>query len=176
MVMTICASKLPKEQDVQGGVKVITRPDIRWGRRDIKSISLLPNILAKQEAAKNSAREAWLIDGANISEGAASNSYIVTSSGELVTHEANERILGGVTRDVVLKLARKDGIKVIERAFSIADIKQAAEAFLTSTSANVLPVVKVDDMVIGKGRPGPVTQKLQALYDTHIFKQTGKFI
>lgn len=176
LVMTVCAAKLPKEHEVRAGVKVITHPDLRWARRDIKSISLLPNILAKQEAAANSAREAWLLDGQSISEGSASNSYIVTTSGEVITHQADELILGGVTRDVVLRLAKKNGIKISERAFSLAEVAQAAEAFLTSTSANVLPVVKVDDMVIGNGKPGPVTQKLQALYDSHVLKQTGKML
>ncbi len=93
-----------------------------------------------------------------------------------MTHHADERILGGITRDVVLKLARKAGIDVAERAFTVAKMRQAAEAFLTSTSANVLPVVKVDDTLIGKGRPGEVTRKLQELYATHIFNQTGKNI
>lgn len=177
LVMTICTAKLPKPHEVQDGVKVITCPDQRWSRRDIKSISLLPNILAKQQAANQQAREAWLIeDGLTISEGAASNAYIVTREGELVTHHLDEHILGGVTRDVVLMLARKNDIRLSERSFNLVELKQAAEAFITSTSANVLPVVKIDDMVVGKGKPGPVTRRLQELYNQHIFKETGKQI
>jgi D-alanine transaminase len=174
LVMTLCRAKLPKDSEVRNGVAVITRPDIRWGRRDIKSISLLPNILAKQKAAEVSAREAWLVDGDIISEGSASNSYIISKSGELITHPANECILGGITRDVVLKLARKSGIKVSERVFTLSEIKQVAEAFLTSTSANVLPVVKVDNHVIGDGKVGKITKQLNDLYTAHIFNQTGK--
>lgn len=174
LVMTVCRAKLPKDSEVRDGVKVITQPDIRWGRRDIKSISLLPNLLAKQKAAEVGAREAWLVDGDIISEGSASNSYIVSKAGDLITHPANEFILGGITRDVVLALARKEGIKVHERVFTLAEVKQASEAFITSTSANVLPVVKINEMTVGDGKVGNVTRRLNQLYTAHIFKQTGK--
>jgi len=174
LTMTVCAAKLPKLHEIQDGVQVITAPDQRWHRRDIKSVSLLANILAKQEASKKKAREAWLIDNGNeISEGAVSNAYIVTKSGELVTHHANEQILGGITRDVVLKLAKKAGIKVAERAFNTVEMKAAAEAFITSTSANVLPVVGIDGKPVGSGKVGEVTRKLQELYDAHVYKETG---
>jgi len=173
--MTVCGPKYPKPQEVKNGVNAITLPDHRWHRRDIKSVALLPNILAKQEASRKSAREAWLVmEDGKISEGSVSNTYIVNNKGELVTHPADTHILGGVTRDVVLQLARANNIKVIEKPFSLADAKNAAEAFITSTSANVLPVVKLDDVAIGKGKPGPVTQKLMSLYHAHIFAQTGK--
>jgi len=171
-VITICNAKFPKPYEIADGVKVMTYPDHRWERRDIKSVSLLANIIAKQEASKHQKREAWLVmQNGQISEGAVSNAYIVTKSGELVTHPADKHILGGVTRDVVLRLARKAGIKVAERSFNMDDVKQAAEAFITSTSINVLPVAQVDDIVIGK--PGAVTRKLQALYNAHVFEQTG---
>lgn len=173
VVMTVCAAKFPKPHEIRDGVKVITQQDQRWARRDIKTVSLLANVLAKQEASKHGAREAWLIEDGHITEGAVSNSYIVTPKGEILTHPANHRILGGITREMVLELARGAGIKVTERPYTMNDVKNAAEAFLTSTSANVLPVVKVDDMVVGSGKPGTVTQKLQALYAKHIFKQTG---
>jgi D-alanine transaminase len=175
LVMTVCAPKLPKQHEVQSGVKVITSPDIRWARRDIKSIALLPNVLAKQGASRQQAREAWLFDEKNIvSEGAVSNAYIITKSGEIITHPADVHILPGITRHVVLQLARKAGIKVKERAFSVADARKASEAFLTSTSANILPVVTIDGKRVGNGKPGSVTSKLQQLYAAHIFKQTGK--
>jgi len=176
LVMTVCAAKLPKAQDVRNGVRVITRPDIRWGRCDVKSVALLANILAKQDAAERSAREAWLVKGDVVTEGSASNAYIVTAAGELVTHHANKSILGGVVRDVVLKLARDAGIKVSERAFNVVEIPDAAEAFITSTSANVLPVSHVDEQRIGDGKPGAVTVKLQELYAGHMFEQTGKLL
>lgn len=176
LVMTVCAAKLPKEHEVKNGVKVITAPDLRWARRDIKSISLLANILAKQQASKAQARESWLIEGdGTVSEGAASNAYIVIG-GQVVTHPTGNEILGGITRDVLLKLAKKAGIPVAERAFSAVEMKKAEEAFLTSTSANVLPVVKIDDMTVGSGKPGPVTCKLQEIYNAHVLKQTGKIL
>lgn len=175
LVMTVCGPKTPKPHEVKNGVKVITLPDIRWGRCDIKSIALLPNVLAKQEATAQHTREAWLVrDDRSVSEGAVSNAYIVSKDGELVTHPLDEHVLGGITRDVVLKLARKAGIPVAERAFNTVEIGSAREAFITSTSANVLPVVKVDDSLIGDGKPGPVTRQLQELYHTYIFKQTGR--
>lgn len=175
LIMTVCAAKTPKPYELEQGVKVITQPDMRWGRCDIKSVGLLANVLAKQEAARKNTREAWLLKEDNmVTEGAVSNAYIITKSGTLVTHHADEQILGGITRDVVLKLARKAGIAVEERAFNMVEVKSAAEAFITSTSANVLPVVKVDEHMIGKGRPGEITGKLQALYNAHVFKQTGK--
>jgi len=176
LVITVCGSKLPSEDQLKNGVKVITQPDIRWDRCDIKSLSLLGNILAKQTAAEVKAREAWLVDGKTVTEGSASNAYIVTKKGELITHPANHAILGGITRDVVLKLARKHKITVRERSFTLAEAKSAAEAFMTSTSANVLPVVMVDNQRIGSGKPGPITMQLQELYAKHIFKQTGKRI
>jgi len=174
LVMTVCAPKLPKAHDVKNGVKVITHTDIRWGRRDVKSVSLLANILAKQEAAVDGAREAWLLEGKVITEGSASNAYIINKKGEVLTHPATEKILGGITRDVLLGLAVEAGIGVVEAPFTMAQVHGAAEAFLTSTSANVLPVTKVDDTLVGNGKPGAVTQQLQALYAEHIMFQTGK--
>lgn len=173
LVMTVCAPKTPKPQEIKDGVKVITQPDLRWARRDIKSVSLLANVLAKQAATQAKAREAWLLEGKMVTEGAVSNAYIITKSGEVITHPADEHILGGVTRDVVLRLARKAGVAVVERPIPLAEIKQSAEAFITSTSANVLPVVKVDDVTIGNGKVGDITKKLLALYHAHIFKETG---
>ncbi|MDX2073415.1 MAG: D-amino-acid transaminase [Alphaproteobacteria bacterium] len=173
--ITVCGPKTPKPQEIKNGVQAITHPDHRWYRRDIKSVSLLANVIAKQEASKHGVREAWLVmEDDKVSEGSVSNAYIVGAKNEIVTHPADTHILGGVTRDVVLKLARANDIKVVEKAFTVSDVKYAAEAFITSTSANVLPLVRLDDIVIGKGKPGPVTQKLMALYNAHILAQTGK--
>lgn len=173
LVMTVGVAKLPKPHEVKDGVAVMTHPDCRWERRDIKSVALLANVLAKQEAAKRGLREAWLVEKGYITEGAVSNSYIVDGKGVLITHPADTHILGGITRDVVLKLAKKSGIAVEERAFSENEMRQAAEAFITSTSANVLPVTKIDGKPVGKGKPGPVTLALQEIYAKHIYKQTG---
>lgn len=175
LTMTVCSPKYPKTSEIKDGVRVMTHPDYRWNRRDIKSVSLLANVLAKQEASSKGLREAWLVmDDEKISEGSVSNAYIVDAKGALITHHADTHILGGVTRDVVLQLARRAGIIVHERPFSVPEIKAAQEAFITSTSANVLPVVKVDNITIGKGKPGAVTKKLMELYHDHIYAQTGK--
>lgn len=174
LVMTVCGPKRPKPHDVKNGVRAITHPDIRWLRRDIKSVSLLANVVARQKAADVQAREAWMIDGGVVTEGAVSNAYIVNEKGEVVTHPADVHILNGITRGVVLRLAREIGVAVREEAFSVSDIEKAAEAFITSTSAGVLPVTRVDDIIIGGNKPGPVTQRLQAAYNHHIFTQTGK--
>lgn len=174
LVMTVCAPKLPKPHEMKNGVRAITFPDQRWARRDIKSVGLLPNVLAKQEAARRQAREAWLFrEDGRMTEGAVSNTYIINNKGVLVTHPADHDILGGVTRDVVLMLARKAGIGVEEKVFTEAQMRGASEAFITSTSANVLPVVKIDDTMIGSGKPGPLTLKLQELYEEHVYAQTG---
>jgi len=175
LVLTICESKAPKAGDAAKGVRVITHPDERWEHCDIKSISLLANVLAKQASALAGAKEAWLLrEGGTVTEGAASNAYIVTEKEGIVTHPADRHILGGITRDKVLSLARENGIRVSERTFTINEAHAAQEAFLTSTSPNVLPVVQIDDTVIGNGKPGPVTQKLMQLYFEHIRAQTGK--
>lgn len=175
LTMTVCAPKSPRPEEMKHGVHVITAPDHRWHRRDIKSVSLLANILAKQQASMKSAREAWLsLEDGTFTEGSASNIYIVNGKGELRTHPADHHILGGVARDVVLGLARANGVKVVEKPFTRNDIKNSQEAFMTSTSINVLPVVRIDDIRIGSGKPGSVTKKLMELYHAHIFAQTGK--
>ena len=174
LVMTICSAKTPKPQEINDGVKVISMSDNRWERRDIKSVSLLGNVLCKQAASRAGVREAWLMEAdGTVNDGAVSNAFIV-KDGELVTHQADKNILGGITRDVVLQLAKKAGIPVSERAFTITEAKAADEAFLTSTSVNVLPVVKINDRLVENGKVGEITKKLQELYSEHIYKQTGK--
>jgi D-alanine transaminase len=175
LVMTVTHAKLPKLAEVEQGVKVISTRDTRWSRRDIKSVALLANVIAKQEAARQQTREAWLVDAEGmVSEGAVSNAYIVSREGVLITHPADRHILNGITRQVVLKLARKAGVEVVERPFSLNEAHNAAEAFITSTSANILPVVQLDDRRIGAGKPGPVTKKLLKLYLDHVKQQTRK--
>lgn len=148
------------------GVKVITTPDIRWGRCDIKSTSLLPNVLAKQAAREAGAYEAWLVDRDGfVTEGASSNAWIVTRDGELVTRALDAAILGGVTRLSVLELAQAEGLKVVQRPFRVEDAQGAREAFLTSASSFVLPVTAIDDRTVANGRPGSLTTRLRALYD-----------
>lgn len=175
LTMVVNGPKIPKEKDVQGGISAVAVKDIRWARRDIKSIALLPNTLAKRDAMQAGAREAWLVnDNGEVTEASASNSFIVTAKGEIITHPANQWILGGITRHVVLGIARKAGYKVIERPFSLKEAMSAKEAFITGTTANVLPVVSLEGKPVGNGKPGPVTLRLLALYHDHIYRQTGK--
>ncbi len=175
LTMAVTGPKMPKDKEVKEGVSVITAKEIRWARRDIKSISLLPNVLAKQEAAAAGAREAWLVDEKGIiSEGSVSNNAIVNAKGEIITHPANQNILGGITREVMIRLAKKAGYRVVERPFSLKEALAAKEAFATGTTTNVLPVVRIDGKKIGNGKPGEVTLALLALYYQHILKETGK--
>lgn len=169
VAVTVRQAHFPSAGEREEGVGVITLPDLRWGRCDIKSISLLPNAMARQQAAAAGRREAWLIDQAgNVTEGSASNAYIIDQDGRLVTHPLSERILGGVTRAVLLELARADGIEVVERPFSLAEAKEAREAALSSTSSLLLPVTAIDDRTVGNGHPGSVVRRLAALYDDHL--------
>ncbi len=149
------------------GISVITVPDNRWGRVDIKTIGLLPNVLARQEARERGARDAWFVDEQGfVTEGAASNAWIVTQEGVLVTRPASSRILTGITMTVVKEVAAGLQLRCEERAFSVAEAKAAREAFLTSATQTVMPVVAIDGQAIGDGRPGPVARRLrEAFYE-----------
>jgi D-alanine transaminase len=169
LVVTVRKPSFPSASERDQGVGVITCPDLRWGRCDIKSINLLPNVMARQQAAAAGCREAWLVDREGmVTEGSASNAYIVDQEGRLVTHPLSERILGGVTRSVVLEIARGAGIPVVERPFSLAEAQAAREAALTSTSSLVLPVTAIDERTVGNGHPGTVVRQLMTLYDAHL--------
>jgi D-alanine transaminase len=147
------------------GIAVKTIPDPRWARCDIKSIMLLGQVLAKREAAAAGAQEAWLVDSAGfITEGASSSALIVTQDGVLVTRPNSRAILPGCTRKAVMAIAERDGVKVEQRLFSIAEALGAREAILTSASNFVLPVVKIDGEPVGDGRPGPIAKRLRELY------------
>ena len=169
LVVTVRRPTFPSVLERERGVRVISLADLRWGRCDIKSINLLPNVLARQEAASRGCREAWLVDATGrVTEGSASNAYIVDRAGRLVTHPLTERILGGVTRAVLLELARGNGIEVDERPFTLEEVHEAAEAALSSTSSWLLPVVEIDGARLGEGRPGPVTSRLMSLYADYL--------
>jgi D-alanine transaminase len=169
LVMTARNQKPPDPDLVRRGVAVITLPDIRWGRRDIKSVALLPNVLAKQRAKEAGAYEAWLIDEAGrVTEGASSNAWIVSAAGELITAACGADILSGVTRGALLGLAQLQGLAISERPFTLREALSAREAFLTSSSNTVLPVVRIDGTAIGGGVPGPLALSLRALYDRRI--------
>ncbi len=169
IVITARRGGRPSLGNRENGVRVVTVADIRWARCDIKSISLLPNVLAKQTAREAGAYEAWQVDrDGMVTEGASSNAWIIDIDGNLVTRPLTNTILGGITRQVLKQLADEHGIRVIERAFSVAEAKAAREAFVTSANSFVTPVVQIDDQVIGNGRPGSTVARLGALYDAHV--------
>jgi D-alanine transaminase len=168
VVMTVRPMVPPARALVENGVGVITVPDIRWQRPDIKSVSLLPNILAKQQAVRKGVYEAWQVDANGmVTEGTSTNAWIVVGD-RLVTHAPDHAILNGVTRLALLEMAAAEGLTLEERAFGADEARQADEAFLTSTTAFVMPIVKIDDSVIGDGKPGPRTRALLARYDAHL--------
>lgn len=165
-VVVTARNAVPKVAQREAGVGVVSTPDIRWKRCDIKSVSLLPNVLAKQKAVESGVYEAWQIDEDGfVTEGSATNAWIVTKDGEIVTRHTDASILSGVTRLAVMALAERDGITVVERPFSLEEAKAAKEAFLTSTTSNVMPVIEIDGSVIGNGHPGTVTRALSELYE-----------
>lgn len=146
------------------GVRVITQSDIRWGRVDIKTVSLLPNVLAKQAAKEAGAYEAWLVRDGKVTEGSSSNAWIVDKKGVLITHPKGNEILGGITRETAIACAEELQIRVEERPFTIEEAMGAAEAFLTSATNLVLPIVAIDGEPVGDGAPGPVALRLREAY------------
>jgi D-alanine transaminase len=150
---------------LRDGAPVITVPDQRWGRCDIKSLNLLPNVLAKQAAAEQGAHEAWLVDAAgNITEGSSTSAWIVTKDGVLATRPNGNEILPGVTRAIVVDVVRDLGLKLELRPFSLEEARRAREAFITSTNNFVLPITRIDGQPVGDGKPGPTAQRLRAAY------------
>lgn len=153
---------------VENGVSVVTMPDIRWARRDIKSVSLLPNVLAKQAAREAGAYEAWLVDGDGfVTEGSSTNAWIVDRDGRLITRPAGSDILNGVTRLVLLEAARAEGVEVVERPFTPGEAGDAREAFISASSAILMPVTRIDGQPVGNGAPGSLSLRLRAAYLKH---------
>lgn len=156
------------ERTAAEGLAVITVPDNRWQRVDIKSISLLPNVLAKQAAREQGAKEAWFIDGkGQVTEGSSSNAWIVTKGGKVVTRPADNGILRGITRSVLIDVIKAQGLELEERPFTVEEAQGAREAFLTSASQIVMPVVRIDDRPVGNGAPGSVATALRAEFHRH---------
>lgn len=151
------------------GVRVITVDDERWRRPDIKSVSLLPNVLAKQLAVESGAFEAWLVDDEGlVTEGTASNAWIVTDQGEVVTRQADRSILAGITRGSLMALVYAHGLRLIDRPFSVGEARAAKEAFLTSTTSWVKPVIAIDGVPIGSGAIGGLTERLLEYYAGYV--------
>lgn len=153
------------EADPGQGVAVKTTPDIRWARCDIKTVGLLPNVLAKQAARESGAFEAWMVDGeGRVTEGASTNAWIVTKDDELVTRQTDHGILAGITRQTLKSLASALQLKLVERPFTLAEARKAKEAFITSATSFVTPVVKIDGEPVGDGRVGPAARRLREEY------------
>ncbi|MEZ5774390.1 MAG: D-amino-acid transaminase [Hyphomicrobiaceae bacterium] len=149
------------------GIAVVTVRDIRWHRPDIKTVQLLAAVLAKEEAAARGGAEAWLVDPTGyVTEGASSNAWIVAGNGRVVTRPAEHGILRGVTRMVLLDVLAAEGLTLCERAFRVEEAYEAHEAFITSASNTVMPVVSIDGHQLGEGRPGPVTMRLRKAFAT----------
>jgi len=165
LVMTTRGMDFARMAKFTAGVSVITVPDQRWARRDIKTIALLPNCLAKQKAVEAGCYEAWQVDGDGcVTEGSSSNAWILTRDNVLVTRPLNNDILHGVTRRTVIGLAREAGIALQERPFTVQEAYDAAEAYATSATSFVTPVVRIDDRPVGTGKPGPFAGRLLAAY------------
>src|SRR6516162_5342435 len=165
-------NKVRNETLAEQGIAVVTVPDNRWGRVDIKTIGLLPNVLARQAAIEQGARDAWLVDkeGA-VTEAASANAWIVTSAGALVTRPADHGILAGITRAVLFDVAKAQGLRIEERPFKLGEAYAAREAFVTAATQIVLPVVRIDGRVIGDGKPGPLATALRR--DFHRYAEWG---
>jgi len=148
----------------KSGIAVITVPDIRWARRDIKSVALLAQVLAKQAAAEAGAGEAWMIEDGKVTEGGSSSAFILTQDDVLVTRQNSSAILPGCTRKAVVALAEERQLRVEERPFTVAEALVAKEAFITSASSFVQPVVTIDGKAVADGKPGPMANRLREIY------------
>lgn len=160
------------EEKLQAGIKAIQTEDLRWLRCDIKSLNLLGNLLANQKAAEAGCDEAVLNRDGRVTEGSHSNISIV-KDGKVYTHPADNYILNGISRRVMLEICSREGIEVIEKPFTVEELQGADEIFLTGTTVEVMPVIELDGKSAGGGKPGPLTRKLQDLFKTEIENQCG---
>jgi D-alanine transaminase len=175
LVMTTKRIDFAGQSKFTDGVSVITVPDLRWARRDIKTTNLLPNCLAKQEASEAGAYEALQYDAdGNITEGTSSNAWIVGADGKLVTRHLSNDILHGVTRRTVLAIAAEEGVAFEERPFAVKEALAAREAFVTSATSFVTPVVEIDGRKVGDGKPGPLSRRLLDWYRDYAAGARGR--
>jgi len=165
---TVIAFTQPRDyggdRNATDGVRVVTTPDLRWARRDIKSIALLPQAMGKQIAKQRGAFEAWMVEDGLVTEGTSSSAFILTADGVIVTRALGREILPGLTRSRLLALIEDEKLPVDQRPFSVEEALAAREAFLTSASSFVLPVVSIDGHPVGDGKPGPIASRLRARY------------
>lgn len=162
-------------ENMKSGVKTILTEDIRWLRCDIKSLNLLPNLLAKQKASEQGCFEAIQHRGQDVTEGSLSNIFIV-KDGVVITHESNHLILKGITKDVIIELCMENNIPVQERTFTLAELDEADEVFLSSSISEVMPIIEINGNKVKAGIPGPMTLKLQKLFEKEIEKQCGLLV
>jgi D-alanine transaminase len=165
-------NKMRNERIASNGIAVVSVPDNRWGRVDIKTVGLLPNVLARQTAIDQGARDAWFVDKDGfVTEASSANAWIVTQDGKLVTRRPDHAILRGITRTVVFDEVKGHGLSIEERGFTLKEAYAAREAFITSASQIVLPVVRIDGHAIGDGKPGPVATALRSEF--YRYAETG---
>ena len=164
LIMFTAVKDIVNAPSAKTGIAVITVPDIRWARRDIKSVALLAQVLAKQAAAAAGAGEAWMIEQGMVTEGGSSSAFILTQDDVLVTRQNGSEILPGCTRKAVVKLAEERQLRIEERPFSIAEALAAKEAFITSATVFVQPVISIDGRPVAGGRPGPMAARLREIY------------
>jgi D-alanine transaminase len=164
LVMFTSAKDIVGAASAKTGIAVKTVPDIRWARRDIKSVALLAQVLAKQAAAEAGCQEAWMLEDGKVTEGGSSSAFILTQKDVLVTRQNSSAILPGCTRKAVMKLAEERQLRVEERAFSVDEALAAKEAFITSASLFVQAVVTIDGRTVANGKPGPMTNRLREIY------------
>jgi D-alanine transaminase len=164
LVMFTSAKDIVNAPSAKTGIGVITVPDIRWTRRDIKSVALLAQVLARQAAAEAGCAEAWMIEDGKVTEGGSSSAFILTQEDVLVTRKNSSAILPGCTRKAVMRLAEERQLRVEERAFSVSEALAAKEAFITSASTFVQAVVTIDGQTVANGKPGPITNRLREIY------------
>ena len=166
--LVVTARKVPagtQAKRAEAGIKVVTTPDNRWDRVDIKTVGLLPNVLAKQKAKEAGAQEAWFVDGEGmVTEGGSSNAWIVTKDGVLVTRPAEHGILRGITRTTLFDVVAKLGWKVEERRFTVEEARSAREAFISSATTIVMPVVEIDGKPVANGHPGSIALSLRRAF------------
>src|SRR3954453_7482151 len=168
LVVTSRRTRPPAARLAEQGIAVITIPEIRWARCDIKSVALIANVLGKQQAREAGAYEAWQVDReGQVTEGTSTNAWIVTADDTVVTRVADHAILNGVTRAAILDIIQREGYRLVERPFTVAEARAAREAFLTSTTADLLPVVRIDGAPVADGKPGPLSRKLREAYFRH---------
>ncbi len=166
-VVCLARAILPAKGDAraQRGLRIISQPDIRWQRSDIKTVMLLPASLAKEAARAAGADDAWFVDGnGHVTESASSNAWMVDGQGRLVTRDLSPALLPGITRHTLMDLLAREGLEVVERPFTIAEAQSAREAFITSATSLVMPVVAIDGKPIGNGAPGILTLRLREMF------------